>query len=128
MKRLLLLTVAAVSVALPAAAQSHAITLGWTDTANTNVQAYNLYRASGTCPANPPLSSPPAGFTLVLSVGAAVGTTTHTAIDSTVAPGNTYCYVVTAVVAAVESAPSNMATGVEPGVFPPTNLQQTGAK
>lgn len=123
MKTLLLL-----ALALPIFAQSHAITLGWTDAVNTNVQAYNLYRAGGACPANPPLSSPPAGFTLVLSVGAAVGTTTHTAIDSTVAPANTYCYVVTAVVAATESAPSNTAQGVEPGAFPPTMLQVTGVK
>lgn len=125
MKKLLLL-----AALLPAAAfgQAHAITLGWTDTANTNVQAYNLYRLTGVCPAAAPVTSPPAGFTLILSIGPAQGTTQHTASDGTVAPGNNYCYVVTAVVAAVESAPSNDVVAAEPVVFPPTMLQVQSIK
>jgi hypothetical protein len=114
MKKLILLALTAVCCV----AATHSITIAWTDIVNPAGTTYNVYRLVGTCPTTAPVTTPPAGFTLLL---AAVATTQNT--DSSVLPGTTYCYLVTAVVSGSESAPSNDASASEPGAFPPTMLQ-----
>jgi hypothetical protein len=114
------------ALAAPAFAQ-HAIVLGWTDTINpAGTTTYNVYRATSLCPAAPPTSTPPAGFT---PIATAVTVTSYT--DAAVVPSTIYCYVVTAVVSGGgESAPSNEAQATEPVIMasPPTMLQIKSVK
>lgn len=117
MKKLLLL----IAFAASAFAAGHSITIGWTDSINAAGTTYNVYRLVGVCPATAPNSAPPAGFNLLISAVAA-----KTLTDSAVLPATTYCYLVTAVVAGTESAPSNDAQALEPTSFPPTMLQVIG--
>jgi hypothetical protein len=111
MKKLLLMSLAVSAFA------AHSITIAWTDTLNPSGVTYNVYRLVGTCPTTAPTTTPPTGFTLLQSAN-----TGTTFMDSAVLTGTTYCYIVTAVVAGSESAPSNDAQGTEPTSFPPTML------
>jgi hypothetical protein len=75
-----------------APAQAHAATLNWTDTVNPAGSTYNVYRATGSCPAST--------FTKI-----AAGVPGFKYVDSTIAPQTGYCYQITALVAATESLP-----------------------
>ncbi len=78
---------------------SHSVTLSWNPSTSSGVTAYKVYRST----------SATGTYTLLSSVG-----TSNTATDSTVASGQTYYYVVTAVSNGTESAHSNTATAVIP--------------
>lgn len=77
-----------------AQAATHSVILNWIDSSNPSGTTYNVYRATGLCGGTPAFSK----------LASAVAVKTFS--DSTVIPGN-FCYQVTAVVAAVEGAPSN---------------------
>jgi hypothetical protein len=79
----------------------HTVDLSWTESASSDVVGYNIYRAAytGACGAYTKINPSPSA------------TTTYT--DSSVADGQTYCYVTTAVdSSAVESGYSNTAQAV----------------
>lgn len=101
-------------------AQSHQVTLVWTDTANPAGTTYNAFRQTGACPATAPTAI--TGFTQLNASAIAVKAYT----DSTVTGGQTYCYIVTAVPSTgPQSAPSNDAQAIVPGAFPPQGLTVT---
>jgi len=106
---LLLLAIAAIAQPM------HNVTLTWTDPMNPGVETYNVYRMTGTCPTVPPVTT--AGFTLVN----AAPISALTFVDTGVTFGTTYCYVVTTVVAMVESPPSVPAQATIPP-FSPASL------
>lgn len=122
MKLFCLLILTALS--LIAQTLTHSVTLTWVNPAqNPTGTTTSLYRLTGTCPASPPVTSPPSGFTQLTT-----GLTTSTYTDSSVAGGTTYCYVAVAVSGSSLSAPSNTATGAVPATFPPQTLQVTVAQ
>jgi hypothetical protein len=86
--------------ATPAMAQ-HTVALSWT-ASTTSGATYNVYRQQA-CSGN---------FTQINA--SAVTATTYA--DAAVAPGETYCYQVTAALSGVESAPSNYAPATIPAV------------
>lgn len=96
------------------AQSGHSVTLSWTDSQNPAGTTYNVWRASGACPATAPTSTPPTGFTQLNT--APVTATTY--LDTAVTAGDTYCYVVTAVGPNGQSAPSNTAGVGVPAAFP----------
>jgi len=89
-------------------AQTHSVTLTWTDTMNPTGTTYNVYRAPGLCSGTPTFAK----------LASAVAVMTY--LDATVTTGN-YCYEVTATYNSVESAPSNTAAAAVPA-FPPATL------
>lgn len=98
-------------------ASGHSTTLTWT--ASVDIpgaipagSGYNVYRASGTCPAS---GAPTGAIKLNSTVVAAL-----TYIDSTITPGQ-WCYYATTLLNGVESVPSNSVQGATP-VAPPTNV------
>jgi len=116
MKTLILFLLSAAA----ALAQSHNVTLTWTDTVNPTGTTYNAWRQTGTCPTTAPTTT--TGFTQLNS--AAISIKSYS--DSTVSAGLTYCYVVTAVgTTGPQSAPSNDAQAIVPGAFPPSGLTVT---
>ena len=86
----------------------HSVKLSWLDPLNPEGTTYTVHRTPGLC-------SGTANYDKI-----ADGVTGLTYTDSTVQPGN-YCYVVTAVLNGMESAPSNAASASVPA-FPPQNL------
>ena len=121
MKKLLLLAALfAGSAFAQCGTQPHCVVLSWVASVDTSVTGYNIYRqvlTTGTCPAS---VTSTAGFTKVNSTPI-VGLT-YT--DSTVSNPSTNCYVGTAVNAAGESGPSNVASATVsfPPSAPPTVL------
>jgi uncharacterized protein with beta-barrel porin domain len=105
MKQLLL---ALVFAALAFGQTTHKATLTWADTLNPVGTTYNVKRATGLCTGTPTFNT----------IATAIAVKTYE--DSTVQPGP-YCYVLTAVYAGVESAPSNTALANVPS-FPPSGL------
>jgi hypothetical protein len=103
---------------------THAATLSWTapttcvDGSPCTATGYNVYRAAIACPA----SGLPAG---ALRIANAVTTTSYS--DTTVTAPGSYCYYVSALNSAGESAASNTAGGTlaQPVVGPPTNFTVT---
>lgn len=83
-------------MATPGVAQTRKVTLTWTDTVNPAATTYTVKRAAGLCTGTPTFAT------------LATGIATKTYEDTTVSIGN-YCYVVTATLAGLESAPSNAA-------------------
>jgi Fibronectin type III domain len=116
MKLKLLLT-GLVCMAVMALAQGpsypYSVVLSWTaPTTGTPPTGYNLYRA--------PYASSTCG-TYVVQNTTALTTTTYT--DSSVTPGNQYCYEVTALVGTAESGPDVLASNpVSLPPAPPTGL------
>lgn len=98
--------------ATPAMAQ-HTVALSWT-ASTTSGATYNVYRQQA-CSGN---------FAQIN--GSTVTTTAYT--DAAVAPGETYCYQVTAVLSGVESTASNPAPATIPGNSVQTSTSQAGAK
>jgi hypothetical protein len=98
--------------ATPAMAQ-HTVALSWT-TSTTSGVTYNVYRQQA-CSGN---------FTQINSI--AVTSTTYT--DSAVAPGETYCYQVTAVLSSVESTPAGPAPATIPRPSAQSSTSQPAAK
>ncbi|HKT10337.1 MAG TPA: hypothetical protein VJW77_00790 [Terriglobia bacterium] len=82
-----------------ACAAGHSTTLTWGASVDTGV-TYNVYRATGSCPA----SGIPSGATKITS-----GLTALTYLDTNVSAGNVFAYYVTAQLNGVESGPSNCA-------------------
>ena len=99
-------------VATPAMAQ-HSVALSWTASA-TSGATYNVYRQQA-CSGN---------FTQINS--SAVTATTYT--DAAVAPGETYCYQVTADLSGVESTPSNLAPATIPASSTTPSTAQAAAR
>lgn len=98
------LTLAFGLVAAPAHGQ-HSVTLAWTastSAAGNPSLTYNVYRSSG------------CSGTFALVNTAPIGATSF--LDLAVPPG-TYCYQTTAVLAGLESTPSNEASAVVPAVI-----------
>lgn len=91
----------------------HTVALSWTASATSGV-TYNVYRQQA-CSGN---------FTQINSI--AVTTTTYT--DSATAPGETYCYQVTAVLSGVESTPAGPAPATIPGSSAQPSTSQPAAK
>lgn len=116
MKKLLCLLFVSLGSAF---AQSHSVTLTWSDTANPAGTTYNAYRLTGTCPTTPPVNL--TGFTKQNSSVI----TPKTFVDPSVTGGTTYCYVVTAANTTDESAPSAAVQARVPSVFPPVMIQIT---
>lgn len=82
---------------------AHSAVLTWTAPSDaTSSSTYNVYRATGTCPA-----SGIAGLTFSKIANTAALTYT----DNTVVVGTTYCFYATQLVGTVESVPSNTAGG-----------------
>jgi hypothetical protein len=101
-------------------AQTHTVTLTWTDTVNPAGTTYDAYRLTGSCPAQPPTTT--AGFTLLNSSAI----TAKSYADTSVIGGTTYCYVVTAVGSSgPQSAPSPDVQAIVPGAFPPQTVTAT---
>jgi hypothetical protein len=97
-----LVFVALAVTAAPARAQTHNVALTWTASADAAANpslTYNIYRSSACSGTFAKLNTAP------------VAATTY--LDSAVLPG-TYCYQATAVLAGVESVPSNQAVAVVP--------------
>ena len=94
----------------PAMAQ-HTVILSWTASA-TSGATYNVYRQRA-CSGN---------FAQINA--SAVTTTTYT--DAAVAPGETYCYQVTAVASSLESSPTTPAPATIPASAPTPSTQQQG--
>ena len=107
--------------AAAALAQSHTVTLTWTDTVNPTGTTYSAWRQTGACPQLAPTTT--TGFTQLN----AAAITIKSYADSTVTAGATYCYVVTATAAGggTASGPSNDAQAIVPGAFPPQGLTVT---
>lgn len=120
MKRLLLVAIAILTLAVTASAQtSHGVDLTWTastDAAANPSLTYNEYRLIGACPTT--------GTPVFTKVNSAPITTTEF-FDANPAPINsTLCYYVTAVLNGLESAPSSTVQLVFlPPPFPPTGLK-----
>ena len=98
------------------AASAHSVSLSWTASTDmptiTSGNGYNVYRASGACPATGvPTTAAVVNSTVVAAV-------TYT--DSTVTPG-AYCYYVETSLNGAVSVPSTTAQGNVP-VAPPTNV------
>ncbi len=98
--------------ATPALAQ-HTVALSWTASTTSGV-TYNVYRQQA-CSGN---------FSQINA--SAVTTTVYT--DSAVAPGETYCYQVTALMSAVESTVSNPAPATIPGSSAQASTSQPSSK
>ena len=98
--------------AMPAMAQ-HTVALSWTASTTSGV-TYNVYRQQA-CSGN---------FARINS--SAVTSTTYA--DSVVAPGETYCYQVTAVLSSVESTPAGPAPATIPGTSTQSSTLQPAAK
>jgi hypothetical protein len=98
--------------ATPALAQ-HTVTLSWTASTTSGV-TYNIYRQQA-CSGN---------FTQINA--SAITATVHT--DSAVAPGETYCYQVTALLSGVESTASNPAPATIPGNSVQPSSSQVSSK
>jgi fibronectin type 3 domain-containing protein len=98
--------------AAPAMAQ-HTVALSWTASI-TSGATYNVYRQQA-CSGN---------FTQINA--SAVTATVYT--DSAVAPGETYCYQVTALLSGVESTASNLAPATIPGSSVQSSNSQGAAK
>lgn len=116
MKTILLLLAASVAAfgQSPCGTQPHCVVLSWTASVDTSTTGYNIYRqvlTTGTCA---PSVTSTAGFTKV-NTAPIVGVT-YT--DLTIANPSSNCYVGTAVNAAGESGPSNVASATVS--FPPT--------
>lgn len=97
---------------------THQATLIWTDPGNPVGTTYNIYRQASACPSQVITST--TGFTRLNSTPV----TGLTFVDTPLTVGSSYCYVVTAMVGTLESAPSNGAGGT-PFPFSPVNLQIT---
>ena len=84
---------------------SHSATLSWAAPSDATASStYNVYRATGVCPAT--------GLgTLVFSKINSTAITTLSYVDSSVAIGTSYCYYGTQVQGTVEAAPGNTAGG-----------------
>lgn len=105
MKKLILILALA---SLAIAQTQHSVTLTWQDATNPAGTTYSVSRATGLC-----------SGTLTFSK-LATGLNVKTFVDSSVTPGN-YCYVATATLNGMESAPSApVSASVLPD--PPTNL------
>ncbi len=87
-------------------------TLTWTDTINPTGTQYNVYRASGACVAAP---------AYVKITATPISPKTY--VDSTLQPGNDYCFSVTAVSSGQESVKSVPVLAVVPA---PTSAAPTG--
>lgn len=96
----------------PALAQ-HTVVLSWTASA-TSGATYNVLRQQA-C----------SGIFIQIN-SSAVTSTTYT--DAAVAPGETYCYEVEAVLSGVDSAPSNYAPATIPAISPTLSAAQSSAK
>lgn len=81
----------------------------------------NVYRLSGGCTTSTPTST--AGFTLLSSGNPPSATSSSPVVDTSVSAGQTWGYVVTAVIGQ-ESAPSNCITARTP-TFPASSLAVT---
>mgnify|MGYP000970349242 CR=1 FL=1 len=81
-------------------AQNRNVLLTWDDTRNPANTTYHVYRASGDC-------ASPGAFARITPTP--ITAKTHT--DTGRPIGTTWCYQVTAVVASMESGPSNRAGG-----------------
>ena len=104
MKRFGLLLFLILALAFPSLAQSHSATISITAPSDaTSASGYNVYRASGICPATAPGTL---GWTKLTASPITVLTYT----DSTITVG-AWCYYVTQVQVGVESSPSNAAGG-----------------
>lgn len=79
----------------------HTVTLNWIDSNNPTGVTYTIHRATGMCSGTPTYS------TLATAI------VPKTYVDNTVIPGN-YCYMVTANLNGMESAPSNTAAAPVP--------------
>ena len=109
---------------LIAKATTHSGTLNWVapttcvDGSACTPTGYNVYRASVACP----LTGLPTGATKIAS---AITTTTYT--DTTITAPGSYCYYVTALNSAGESAASNTGGGTltQPLINSPTNFTVT---
>lgn len=107
-------------VTIPAAAAgqiqaTHSVKLTWADTVNPTGTTYNVYKASGGCPA----SGIPTGASKLNATPVTVLTFT----DSGITVAGSFCYYVTAVGSGGESAASNTASAVIPAPpAAPTNL------
>jgi len=105
-------------------ASAHSSTLTWTppttcvDGSACTPSGYNVYRATVACPA----SGLPTGATKIASNISAANYT-----DTTITAPGTYCYYVTALNSAGESAASNTAGGslAQPALSAPTNFSVT---
>jgi hypothetical protein len=102
MRAIIVLAVLAL-LASGAQAQAHSATLSWTAPSDAvSGSTYNVYRASGSCPATVTPGSP--------WVQLKTGLTTTSYTDSTITVG-AWCFYVTQVQASIESAPSTDAGG-----------------
>ena len=102
------------TVSLPGAT-TPTVKLGWTAPSgciSTSPCSYIPYRISGSCPTTL-VGSP--GWTALPQTATQVGST----VDSTVAPGTTYSYVVETVQGVAQSGPSNCVTVSVPNVPSP---------
>lgn len=110
MKRIATVLTLVVSLSVPPApGQQYVVRLNWTASSDASANpslTYNVYRAP-TC----------AGHFLAINSAPVTGTSY---VDSSVASGAAYCYRVTAVLAGVESTPSNQAVAAAP---PPSDRQ-----
>jgi len=106
---------ALLAIASPIVATAHSVNLTWTASTDTGV-AYNVYRATGTCP-----TGAPTGAILLNTSPIGAGALTYT--DATVTPGQ-WCYYATSTLNGMESIPSNLVTArVLPA--PPTGVTVT---
>src|SRR5208282_4452572 len=117
MKRIVAIFGILALMVLPVSAQAaHSVTLTWSST-DTGV-TFNVYKASGACPAAAPASvATPAPF---VKIASAITPLTYTDTSSNLTAGTIWCYFVTEFIAATstaaaqESAPSNLAGGTIP--------------
>ena len=119
-KPLVLLTLFTLALA-PALAQTtsgHSVTLNWA--AGSDDTGFNVYRASGACPASVSANPLTTGFAQIASLTSA----TPASYEDTSVKVGTYCYFVTGTAGGAESVPSNTAN---PSVlpFPATGLTVT---
>ncbi|HKD62359.1 MAG TPA: hypothetical protein VKB47_17985 [Terracidiphilus sp.] len=113
----------------------HYVALAWgasIDSVAGNPGTTNVYKITGTCPATLPAAMEPggvvaSGWVLESTLNAPSYTAAAPFYDTAVSGGQTYSYVVTALVNGGESGPSNCTTGVT-GNFPPANLQVVHAQ
>lgn len=108
-----------VEVTIPAAAagqtpSTHSVKLTWTDSTNPAGTTYNVYKATGSCPA----SGLPTGAAKLASALTAL-----TFTDAGITTSGTFCYYATAVGPGGESSASNLAAAVIPAPpAAPTNF------
>ena len=98
-----------------AQAQAHQVVIVWTDALNPTGTTYNVYRANGACPANPPTLAALGAFTVQNTSPVTVKTYTDTAVNSAAV----YCYFVTALNGTSQSSPSNTTMATIPGLYAP---------